>query len=163
MLRIMANSENFNIFGTPLMQGYYVVFDADNHRIGFGPSSNSDKPTPVTGSQPTGLLEMETAASNWPSILLLGFIGLCLAFVWGFFIIPAMGNLVAQIVSSFAFATAVIVGEYYLDFWMVTENVFGFGTRQGQELRYTMMVAYAAVVGGAWWAVMRSLERSKQE
>ena len=50
MLRIMANSENFNIFGTPLMQGYYVVFDADNHRIGFGPSSNSDKPTPVTGS-----------------------------------------------------------------------------------------------------------------
>ena len=59
------------------------------------------------------------------------------------------------------FATGVIVGEYYLYVWFVTENVFGYATGKDDSLRYALMVSYAIVVYGLWRAVMQSIEKYK--
>ena len=157
----MANSENFNIFGTPIMQGYYVVFDVDNHQVGFGPNLESNKTTLIAGDTLLGILEQETPMSNLASILLLTAIAIVLAFVWGYFVIPAMGNLFVQIFTTMLFATTVVVGEYFMYVWFVTENIFGFAKGQGDSFKYALMIAYALVVGALWRAVMRSIERSK--
>lgn len=40
---ISANSEDFNVFGHPLLQGYYSTFDMESGTIGFAPHTQSTK------------------------------------------------------------------------------------------------------------------------
>ena len=41
------------------MNGYYMVFEADNNRIGVAPQSTSAKPTLYTDNKPTKVLKFD--------------------------------------------------------------------------------------------------------
>jgi len=56
---LSKNSENFNVFGHPLLQGYYSHFDMENGTIGFAPHSQSAKYALSDATLPSKTLSSE--------------------------------------------------------------------------------------------------------
>ena len=167
-LRFVQHSENFNVFGTPLMFGYYVVFDVDEHRIGFGPNSVSTKTTLRTANADIliNFLHQEDASYNWPSIFLLAVAAIALMLVWIYCALTAITDIIAKAVSTIVWMGAVATGEYFLYKWMVRKNVFGATGFAGQDadmIRVIAMITYAFVATAVYRAVMKRLSEPKEQ
>ena len=161
-LKIVQNTENFNIFGTPLMIGYYVMFEADNNRIGFTPNKVSSKPYLVESDEPIRLLAIDDGARNWPILILLligaaGFLSIWFFCVWG----KLLTGTIAKIVATLVYILILFLGEFYLYRWMVRKNVFGaeYGSQDTTVVVTVTMMAYGLVTTALYNAVMKSLSR----
>mmetsp|Transcript_5396 Transcript_5396/g.9063 ORF Transcript_5396/g.9063 Transcript_5396/m.9063 type:complete len:166 (-) Transcript_5396:265-762(-) len=53
LLGLTALKEDYFLFGTIFMQGYYMVHDMDNNRVGIAPSLNSHKQPIQQGENPS--------------------------------------------------------------------------------------------------------------
>jgi hypothetical protein len=56
-LLIYKNPQPFHVFGTPFLQGYYTIHDADNSKIGFAPNTLSNKSKLQSGTLPVQFLD----------------------------------------------------------------------------------------------------------
>ena len=65
LLLLIGLDGPYNIFGTPLFQGYYTIHDQSNKaetRLGFVPTNISSKPKLFLGSKPSFFLDFDDKA-----------------------------------------------------------------------------------------------------
>lgn len=68
LLLIVALDAPYNIFGTPIFQGYYSVFEQDadgSARLGFAPNNLSSKPKPYYGNMATQSFDFDKSGAQY--------------------------------------------------------------------------------------------------
>ena len=147
--------------------GYYMMFEADNNRIGITPNNLSNKPYLVDYEKPTLLLPIDDFGRNWPTILLLLVASAGFLVVWFFCVFGKLiTGLIAKIVATSVYCLILLIGEWYLYRWMVRKNVFGGSVHDSDESKVVLtitMVAYGLVTTILYNAVMQYLTRLGKE
>ena len=140
------------------MIGYYMMFEADNNRIGITPNNISSKPYLFDYPKPTLLLAIDDFGRNWPTVILLltaaaGFLVVWFYCVYG----KLVTGLIAKIVATSIYCLILLIGEWYLYRWIVRKNVLGSSVGASQDSNAVValtMVAYGLVATTLYSVVM---------
>lgn len=74
MLGLVPNSEDYWLFGSSFLRGYYSVFDMETGQLGLAPHVDSDKNKLAPGTVPLNYLTGGTSLLSMSTTAIVGFI-----------------------------------------------------------------------------------------
>jgi len=169
---INKNTEDFNIFGHPILQDYYTVFDNDEGKIGFAPHTASTKNELLAENVPRKKLSSSTTVRNaqlitWTILLVL--IGGTFAayyfwlFPWLHEKFPENEYKVVGISTGFwlvnAFLFAYVLRPIFINALSVSPRNGRIATPENEQTVSFVTFAYFAV---SFWAYLRILKSLKE-
>jgi hypothetical protein len=108
-LLLYKNPQAFNVFGSPLLRGYYTTHDSTNAKITFTPTPNSGKSKLPIGMLPTQNFNapLSYSMSIW-IYMLTAILNVVLACIYYFILIPYLSHYIANTMTIVAVATGIV-------------------------------------------------------